>query len=64
MNDDGRIVTTERGIDSSLRRLLRPEGFALLPARPDERPHPAFLAWHRENVFKGPPAGSEGPGNV
>ena len=55
MADDGRILTTERGIDDSLRRLLRPEGVALLPARADERPHPAFLAWHRENVFKGVP---------
>jgi putative restriction endonuclease len=53
MSDDGRILTTERGIDSSLRGLLRLEGVALLPERSDERPHPAFLAWHRDNVFKG-----------
>lgn len=62
MTDEGRIVTTERGIDSSLRRLLLPDGLALLPARSDERPHPAFLAWHRENVFKGHPESSENSG--
>jgi hypothetical protein len=22
------------------------------PARSSDRPHPAFLAWHRENCFK------------
>lgn len=53
MSDGGRILTTERGIDSSLRRLFRSDGIALLPKRADERPHPAFLAWHREHVFKG-----------
>ncbi len=62
MSDDGRILTQERGIDSSLRRLLRSDGLALLPTASDERPHPAFLAWHRENVFKGPSQGSEKTG--
>ncbi|WP_236643635.1 hypothetical protein [Flavisphingopyxis soli] len=27
-------------------------GKAMAPAREAERPHPAFLAWHRENCFK------------
>ena len=61
MSDDGHILTTERGIDDSLRRLLRTDGLALLPTRSDERPHPAFLAWHRKHVFKGPREGAEIP---
>ena len=51
--DDGRILTVERGIDGGIRGLLRPGGTALLPEQADERPHPEFLKWHRENVFRG-----------
>lgn len=51
--DDGAILTVERGLDSPLRRLIRPEGHSIQPTRPDDRPHPWFVAWHRGNVFKG-----------
>ncbi len=33
--------------------LLRSDRKVLLPMAPEEHPHPAFLDWHRENVFKG-----------
>jgi len=51
--DDGRILTVERGLDSGIRRLIVPDSLALLPRNPTERPHPAYLKWHRENQFKG-----------
>jgi len=51
--DDGKILTVERGLDAPVRGLLRADGQAMLPRLADERPHPAFLAWHRKNVFKG-----------
>lgn len=51
--DDGTLLTVERGFDAAARRMLRADGVAMLPAQDDERPHPAFLDWHRRNVFKG-----------
>ena len=51
--DDGTIMTVERGFDAAVRKMLRADGLAMLPAHDDEKPHPAFLAWHRRNVFKG-----------
>lgn len=53
LSDEGRILTVERGLDESVCRLLRPDGFALLPTSLNDRPHPSFLQWHRSNVFKG-----------
>jgi putative restriction endonuclease len=37
----------------SIERLLSPSRRAFTPGDPTLRPHPRFLAWHRENVFKG-----------
>ena len=51
--DDGQILAVENGIDDSVRGLLRPDLQAVLPANIDERPHPAFLNWHRRNIYKG-----------
>jgi len=51
--NDGQILTVDRGLDPAILGLLRPDKVALLPRLLDERPHPAFLAWHRTNVFKG-----------
>lgn len=36
----------------SVRGFLRPSGSAAEPLRIADRPHPRFLAWHRENVYK------------
>ena len=51
--DDGMILTVDRGLDPSLRGLLRGDGVALLPSKIDERPHPGFLTWLREHGFVG-----------
>lgn len=37
----------------SIDRLVSPSRRAFTPADPTLRPHPRFLAWHREHVFKG-----------
>lgn len=36
----------------SVQAIINRTGKAMAPAREAERPHPAFLAWHRENCFK------------
>ena len=51
--DSGTILTVERGFDASAVKMLCSDRRAILPERDDEKPHPAFLEWHRRNVFKG-----------
>lgn len=51
--DDGRILTVERGLDAAVMGLLRKDGRAVLPTALDNQPHPTFLRWHRETLFKG-----------
>jgi len=53
LSDDGRILTVARGFDREASKMLCPDGRAILPSRDDEKPHPAFLDWHRRNKFKG-----------
>ena len=53
LNDDlGIIVSRQANDPESIRSLINKTGFAIPPKRPLERPHPAFLAWHREHCFK------------
>lgn len=53
--DDGRILTVERGLDEGAQNLILRDRQARLPRPVDQRPHRAFLEWHRTNVFKGKP---------
>ncbi len=53
MNDEFEILKSREGIPEAMNRLLKPDGEALMPERPDLRPHPTFLRYHREQVFKG-----------
>ncbi len=54
VGDDGAILISRRSIpDETARRLIRSEGHLILPDRPQDRPHPAYLRWHREHRFKG-----------
>jgi len=50
--DDGRILTSPHGLPDDMDRLIRPEGKLLLPGHPAMQPHPGYLAWHREHLFK------------
>jgi putative restriction endonuclease len=53
LGDDMSVLVSRHVNDrESLDRLLRPDGKAIEPADPAFRPHPSFLAWHRQNVFK------------
>ena len=46
------LLLSPQGVPDDLSRLLRPERRLSLPRDAEDRPHPAFLAWHREHVFK------------
>lgn len=53
LSDDLEILISRQANDSdSIRAMINKTGFAIPPQRPLERPHPAFLAWHREHCFK------------
>ncbi|HZL00789.1 MAG TPA: HNH endonuclease [Caulobacteraceae bacterium] len=51
--EDFMILTAKAAAPEALSRLLLPGGRIRPPDRPEWRPHPQFLRWHRENVFKG-----------
>lgn len=53
LSDEGKILTVQRGIEASVLRMLPPDLRAHLPSPVELRPHPAFLKWHRDHVFKG-----------
>lgn len=52
LGDDYRILRAGK-FPESFERILNPSGDAIVPANDVQQPHPAFLRWHRENVFKG-----------
>ncbi|HXG18443.1 MAG TPA: hypothetical protein VNN62_05150 [Methylomirabilota bacterium] len=39
-------------VPDPIKRLLNPDGKILLPVDPKLRPHPQFLQYHREHIFK------------
>lgn len=54
LTDDLDVIVSRHVNDlESLDRLLQPSRRAYTPADPALRPHPRFLGWHRDNVFKG-----------
>lgn len=53
LSDSGHILTVDRGLDGTVAKLLPDDRRAFLPEKADLRPHHAFLAWHRDHVFKG-----------
>jgi putative restriction endonuclease len=51
--DDLKILVSRQVNDpSSVSTLINKSGYAALPAREGDRPHPDFLKWHREHCFK------------
>lgn len=51
--DDLRILVSRQVNDvAGISGLLNRDGYARVPMRPGDRPHPHFLAWHRDNCFK------------
>jgi putative restriction endonuclease len=52
-DDDYRLVTAKGLVPDEIQRLLHPSGMLLVPEAEHLRPHPQFLKFHREQVFKG-----------
>ena len=53
LSDSLEILVSSRVNDhEGVRALINKKGYAHPPGRHVERPHPHFLAWHRENCFK------------
>lgn len=53
LTDDYEIITAKKLLSSETRRLIKPHKTILLPDDPKVRPHPQFLSYHRDNIFKG-----------
>lgn len=53
LGDDLQILISRQANDpNGVRAFINRSGFAVPPANLKDRPHPQFLAWHRENCFK------------
>ncbi|SNZ19433.1 HNH endonuclease [Cohaesibacter gelatinilyticus] len=53
LRDDYEILISRHVNDpSSIQSLINKTGKAIVPPRQSDRPHPTFLAWHRDNCFK------------
>jgi putative restriction endonuclease len=53
LGDDLEILISRQANDpDGIRGVINRNGFAIPPTRALERPHPGFLAWHREHCFK------------
>jgi len=51
--DNHELLLAKDKVPDQVMRMLNPDRRLLAPPRPDQLPHPMFLRWHRENVFKG-----------
>lgn len=53
LGDDLEILISRQANDpDGVRAFINRSGFAVPPVNMKDRPHPQFLAWHRENCFK------------
>lgn len=53
ISDNHELMFATGKVPDFVMRIVNPERRLLAPSRPDHAPHPMFLKWHRENVFKG-----------
>lgn len=53
VDDDRRILLSPQGLPDDLERLILPGRRLLDTDSVAHQPHPTYLRWHRENVFKG-----------
>lgn len=53
VDDDFRLLVAKDRLPDTVCRLLPAHGRLSTPERADLRPHPAFLKFHRESIFKG-----------
>lgn len=53
LSDELQILVSRQANDpEGIKALINRSGYAFVPQRSFERPHPTFLRWHRENCFK------------
>jgi len=52
VGEDLSILVSPHGVPDDLSRLLRPMRRLVVPEASEQHPHPVFLTWHRENIFK------------
>lgn len=50
--DEYEVLLSPLGLPDELDKLIRPDRNLLVPDDPSKRPHPTYLQWHRNNVFK------------
>jgi putative restriction endonuclease len=53
IDDDYSILIAKDRVPDTVCRLLRADLKLILPTKPDIRPHPKYINYHREHVFKG-----------
>jgi putative restriction endonuclease len=53
LQDDGCILVADTSETDHLAKIVKPGTLARFPSERASRPHPVYLAWHRNNVFKG-----------
>ena len=54
LGDGGEMLLSSKINDiDGAGRILRPDRRACFPTKSHERPHPRYLAWHREHIFQG-----------
>jgi putative restriction endonuclease len=53
IDSDFKILSAKSLVPEPIQRLLRPEGYIILPEKSTDNPHPAFLEYHRNHIFKG-----------
>jgi putative restriction endonuclease len=51
--DDHKLLFANGQVPERVINMLNRDRRLLPPSRPDQAPHPMFLRWHRENVFRG-----------
>jgi putative restriction endonuclease len=53
VDDDLSILVATARLPDAVTRLLREDRKISIPAKPETRPHPIHLRYHRDNIFKG-----------
>jgi len=53
VSERGEILLAQRFVPDPVRRMLNPDGRVKLPSSAAWAPHPFFLRYHRERIFKG-----------
>jgi putative restriction endonuclease len=53
IEDDYRILVARRLVPTEFQRLINPGELLQVPDDLRSRPHPKFLQYHRDHIFKG-----------